>query len=256
MENVFFAKGLPKWPGLLVVGEKITPSQAQEILIRTNGFPVFGNDREFEKLVNQVMYGEYVPHHELYEVMGAKSNQPDAFSKYNSLNKYHEELNLLTLNYLSNHRVLSAWVGGPYGWCDWEGHIYSSSFNIGKYPEVEEVFNDWVDIATAFPFLNLKCQILNDEIGSKSEEIPVVEFVVKNGIVEMVEPTSLITKPRNVIEDMFTYVPKNNNTSGITDLEIPFMNNEHERGCTIEKFTEAISFVRKKFNSKLLKEKN
>ena len=133
------------------------------------------------------------------------------------------------LSYLNNNQIVSSWIGGPHGWCDWEGNIYTKNYNIGKWPSVEEVYNEWVTIAEAFPFLSLKSQLLNCEAGQDDiEQKPVVEFVIKDGKVEMVEPSYLITFA----------------SFGVEDMSDRFSNPYSERGCTIEQFKEAVDYVK------------
>ena len=58
----FFNLGLPKWPALIVKGEKITPEQASEIIIRTNGDSSC-NDNEFSNRVAELIYDVKIPDH-------------------------------------------------------------------------------------------------------------------------------------------------------------------------------------------------
>lgn len=82
---------------------------------------------------------------------------------------------------------MSCWIGGTHGWCDWDGTIFANSFNVGKWPTVEEVEKDWQAIAAAFPFLDLRSQLLNRGSSEAVDEgaSPVVEFVVRNSRVEV-----------------------------------------------------------------------
>lgn len=59
--------------------------------------------------------------------------------------------------------IMSTWIGGPRGWVNWNGAVSATTWNIGKWPSVEEIEEDLELIATAFPFLNFRMQLLEDE---------------------------------------------------------------------------------------------
>lgn len=227
MNESFFSRELPKWPGLLVLGEKVTPEQAMEILIRTDGLNLSSNDRKFDEQLSKIVYGvkgNWVGRSdELKKKLGTKD--------WNIIHQYKDEKraelgHIQSLYYLENSRIVSIWIGGPKGWCDWEGNIRTCNYNIGSWPSVEEVYNEWVIIAEEFPFLNLRAQLLDGEIGQDEHEHKVVvEFIVKDGRVEMNDANCLMM-----------------------DMEEPdysLFREGHERGCTIEKFKEACDYNRK-----------
>lgn len=139
---------LTKWPRLLVVGDPVTPQQANEILIRTDLWTGFGYDPHFEDAV--------------YAMIGLDLD-PYSETDWNRLDKFRDSINAIPLSYLYNDRIASSWVGGPFGWCNWDGTIGCSTFNIGKWPSVEGVLQEWQDIAAAFPYLNLTAQLVPDE---------------------------------------------------------------------------------------------
>ena len=232
----FFNLGLPKWPALLVVGSPVTRQQAMEIIIRTDGLYFSSNDREFDKQLNEYFYDIQIDeagYGEDKKAIAKKLNVAE--NDWNAIFEYQrmkaEEIGRLGLSYLNNSQIVSSWIGGPHGWCDWQGNIHTRNYNIGKWPSVEEVYNDWVTIAEAFPFLDLRCQLLNSEAGEEvDEQKPVVEFVVKDGKVEMVEPNGLIDVASFGVEDMYDR----------------FSNPYSERGCTIEQFKEAVNYVKNK----------
>lgn len=174
---------LTKWPQLQVVGEQVTRAQANEILLRTNQweYTLSTNDRAWAYDIIDVL--------EL-----TRSNDRNSFipATMHSLDDLNQRLGVLDLSYLSNQRISSAWIGGPHGWCDWDGTIYTASYNIGKWPTVEDVTEDWYTIAEAFPYLNLRAQLLPDE----GEQPPAVEWTVKNGSVKTnFEPSTQLAVP-------------------------------------------------------------
>ena len=155
-----------KWPGMIVQGENVTEEQAAEILLRTDShLPTFKygcNDRAFIAEVQK-----------LFPV--AKAGDDLSWSEANAQNT--ETYKSLDVYLLSNSRIMSSWIGGVHGWCDWDGRIGCNNYNIGKWPSVEDVAEEWAVIAEAFPFLDLRCQLFNGE----TEVEPILMFTVKDG---------------------------------------------------------------------------
>lgn len=196
MDHALLERGLPKWPALLVKGEKISEEEAAEVLIRTNGVYIGGNDRALNK--------------QLYDAFGCKqwkeTIERDDMEPY-EIDKidyapFNEKWKMLDLSYMRNDRIVSAWIGGPHGWCDWDGKIFAANYNIGKWPSCEEVYEDWQKIAEAFPFLNLTAQLLPMEIGEAVDQgpglQPVIEFRVKKGEVEVRDPEDICVFPQDL----------------------------------------------------------
>lgn len=174
---------LGKWPRLLVAGEPVTQEQANNILIRTQCWPPFTNDRAWEREIAGIL---------------AEHGGPTPLSNgwgWDGVREWGTRIRAVDLSYLSNERIASAWYGGPHGWCDWNGTIAASTWNIGKWPTVEEVADDWQNIAAAWPFLRLRAQLVPDEGQSGT---PAVEWLVADGRVETsTSPTRLIAQPVN-----------------------------------------------------------
>lgn len=143
------ARDLTKWPRLLVTGEPVTEQQADEILVRTDNWYHFSNNKQWEQQVDALAaeYGRPLP-------------GPGSWALADEWNK---QFGILPLGYCDNNQIMSSWVGGPYGWCNWPGQIGCSTYNIGKWPSTEEVTDDWTLIAAAFPYLDLTAQLVNDE---------------------------------------------------------------------------------------------
>jgi hypothetical protein len=228
--------GLIKWPALVVKGESVTEDQAKEILIRTDSMYLHCNDDEWNSLINGKLYGvdpkllsgrydsvdeELRKKHNIYE--------KDYTSLWNIKDLYKGEVGIIDgLEYLHNNRIASSWVGGAHGWCNWDGTIGTSEYNIGKYPSVSEVYEEWKLIAKEFPFLNLRCQIMSEEAcDPESEEAerirPVVEFIIGNGVAKLVEPEEILKIPN-----------------------FKWINGRHERGCSYETFSDAIDYTKSK----------
>lgn len=175
-----------KWPGLLVQGDKITEDQANELLLRTSTYlqpSHFGSYADDALALVQRLRPELEP------------------PRYEDTFPYDFLYPLKSIHNLENARINSSWVGGKHGWVDWDGSVRSNNYNIGKWPSAESVFSQWVAIARAFPWLNLRCQLLNCEMSEAAEkpagEVEVtVEYVVSDGNVTMTAPED----PRPMME--------------------------------------------------------
>ena len=160
---------LTKWPRLIVAGDPVTREQANDILIRTNGRYNHTNDGAWERAVAAV-YGITLDQYGSMEWKSAKAA--------------YDRLGVLELHYLNNSQVMSSWIGGPHGWCDWDGRIGCSTYNIGKWPSVEDVQEDLDAIAGAWPFLRMHLQLVTDE----GEGQLAAMWVVGDGTATLVEP--------------------------------------------------------------------
>ena len=179
---------LPKWPAMTVMGDRITPAQAAEVIIRTTSWYGGCNDREWERIV--------------WDAIGAKVTITNghAHANFDSIQDARDRLHTIPLEYLANQRVMSSWIGGPHGWCDWSGDIHSTNYNIGKWPSVETVRAEWAAIAEAFPFLRLRCQLWSGETSEEGIR-PLVEFTVARGKVRTATPRTPLLHPSTVAVD-------------------------------------------------------
>jgi len=239
MNSKFFNKGLPKWPALLVKGESVTLEQAKEIIIRTDGLSFSTNDREFSSQLNEIVYGVKSTRWDLTDAI----KEQLGITEWNAIWDYQEskqaEAGVLNIHYLQNSQIASSWIGGAHGWCQWDGTIETSNYNIGKWPSIEEVYNEWLIIAEAFPFLNLRCQLMNCEACEdepSNSPMPIVEFIVKDGKVEIAEPTEQLI--------------------AMTEIKYKFAEPFGERGCTFEQFKNAYEFTKQKINGTYINSPN
>ena len=216
-EEELLSRGLPKWPGLLVVGNPVSLEDAEEIIIRTARFFFSSNDDSFTFDLYKALD---VPH------SGERWPTPD----WNALEVAEKKYGNLSIEYLNNSRVVSAYVGGPHGWCDWEGNIGCNSYNIGRWPSVETVYAEWKLIATTFPFLNLKSQLFSGETCEDGLK-PIVQFDIANGVV-------LLREPDENIGEL--------SSPNLVDLFAP----GNERGCTIQKFNHALQTTLKRLGGR------
>jgi hypothetical protein len=205
-----------KWPRLIVVGQPVSEAQADEILIRTNGWwYLFSNDKQWERQVYAVAEEFGYPR----DVAGDDLRGPRA------VQEWMDRLGMLSLNYLTNSRIVSSYIGGPHGWCDWDGQVGSVGYNIGKWPSDEEVTEDWEAIAAAFPFLDLTAQCIEDE----GEGAPAAQWRMSGGRVDYdPAPSDLLAAP---VDDF-----EGNVQRLISD---PF----RERGVSVERLRQALGRV-------------
>lgn len=183
---------LTKWPLLVVRGERVTEEQANEILIRTNSYwPAMTNDkawlREIEQLTG-IISEDWVWEGKAGQDVELRMHRHNA--QRISVEMFERSIQALNLNYLGNDRIASSWIMGPKGWCDWDGTIGCDNYNIGKWPDVESVAEDWEAIGKAFPFLRLRAQLFPEE---GEVETPAVDFLLEDGKVHVdLKPTESI----------------------------------------------------------------
>lgn len=217
-EEGFVAPELIKWPAMVVQGQKVSREMAADILIRTDSnlpdFTYAGNDRAFRKALNALF--------------GIPDGVPDDDWKghWDRLDYLKKKTGRIDLSYLSNNRIVSSWVGGPHGWINWDGSIFSNNSNIGKWPSVSEVAADWAVIAATWPELDLVCQLYQEETGHDGDNEPVVEFVVKNAHVLVRAPQETLAPP---VDTMFTDIMGLFSPMRERGIDIPNLRHELKR---------------------------
>ena len=125
---------LPKWSQMVVTGDTIETEQALEIIRRTDD--VFVLDRGTE---------------EIHELLGPFNAQ------------FHKRWGtILDLQDVRNDWICSPYIRGAHGWCRPSGEIGFFT-NVGKWPTVQETFDDWTKILSAFPFLRINVTLMDRE---------------------------------------------------------------------------------------------
>jgi hypothetical protein len=151
-----------KWPRLLVTGHPVTTEQADDILIRTNHWGLnHTNDPDWARTLADISAEHGLPREP--DSRGPNSDGQAWIDHSEARDTWNKRMGVLDLHYLHNSRIVSAWIGGPHGWCDWDGTIGCANYNIGKWPSDEEVLEDLCAIAAAFPFLTMTVQLVEDE---------------------------------------------------------------------------------------------
>ena len=236
MANLNKDVSLPKWPAMVVRGQRVTREQAAEIIVRTARWPVSSNSHAFDQQANEAAGFHGVP--SWREPYNKNESDAERLARFKAERKKESDardaLGVLGVEYLHNDRISSAYIGGPHGWCDWDGDIFTDSYNIGKWPSVESVTSEWAEIAMEWPFLDLTCQLFS---GEQCEDgiVPLVEFGVSDGEVIVRPPTpGLGLKP--------------------TDREfdpMSFMNPTREIGTTIQNLEWAVRVTREALKKKV-----
>ena len=167
---------LPKWPGMVLHGKRVTKEQAAEIIICTDhhmpDMSYAGNDENASQEINDI-FG--IPAYKKY----GGDDKFDYQGHHLALEGIRQKLGMIQLSYLNTDRIISCFVGGPNGWCNWGGDVFSNKTNIGKWPDVEDVADDWGTIVERFPFLELKCTLFDKETCEDNPQ-PLVTFDVKD----------------------------------------------------------------------------
>jgi len=178
-QKMLFNRGLPKWPQMIVTGDSVSEEQALEIIRRTDTFFAYGwggNDHQYSAWVKEVLgYPDVdgAPIDHFAETCRAREN-------------WLAKWGFIQTEYVCNEWIATCYAGGPHGWMHPDGSVGYAE-NIGKWPEVEEVYEDWTKIAEAFPFLNLEVTLMSGE-QTEYHSRPVVSFLIRNGAVELVDP--------------------------------------------------------------------
>lgn len=176
-----FSRGLPKWPQLLITGKPVTATQAKDIIFRTDSFMSAyhygGNNHEWNEWVNAVLGRA-----ELEQIEKADFNRA-----WQIKDKLNVELKFVSTEYIRNDWMSSSYIYGPHGWCSPDG-IISHVDNVGKWPGVEEVYKDLVEIAKAFPYLVMTATLFDQEhCEDEIEKNPVITFIIRKGKVKLTD---------------------------------------------------------------------
>lgn len=177
----------PKWAAMVVVGKPVTANQAREIIIRTSDLYFSSNHHRFTQDLYEHIFHvkkEKLLHHASISDFGTPEQIREAYCRYGIIRP---------LNFLTNNQIITSYICGPHGWCNWDGTIFTNSYNVGKYPEIDRILKEWMIISNAFPYLDLKCQLYDGETCEDGIE-PYVQFNVKDGVAFMTE-----------IEDFYVY---------------------------------------------------
>lgn len=188
-------KGLPKWPQMIVTGKSVTSDQALDIIFRTDSFLTDcdewsgGNAKDFNNWYREIAGLNNFRIENSGDSTDFKLLRPFWDKREQFLNT----IGFINTNYVHNSWGSCAFVFGPHGWCHPNGKIQYSD-NIGKYPSVEEVLEDWTKLAVAFPYLDLNVTLMSGEDGEEFK-FPVVNIHVVDGNATLEEPNIGVHAP-------------------------------------------------------------
>lgn len=173
-------RALPKWPQMLVWGERINPSLALEIIRRTEMFflGLGGNDHEYnDRWWKRFHYPQYKDF----------SGQPEQYKKHREArSNWIREWGYLDAEYIYNAWISTSFIFGPHGWC-WPDGTIAFDGNVGKWPTGHELYAEWKAVAEAFPALNMTVVFMDDERDADIRN-PIMAFRINGGKVEVVDP--------------------------------------------------------------------
>jgi hypothetical protein len=150
------------------------------------------------------MTNDHAWEREVLAVLGVPVNHTEKWfnaASYEGAQAWYRSINGLDLHYVSNSRIMSAWIGGPHGWLDWDGNVGCSTWNIGKWPSLEAVTEDFTAIAAAFPYLNFHAQLITNGGDEETGEVA-AQYRVIGGVAALVEPIERFT----VSDPPFTFL--------------------------------------------------
>lgn len=182
-EEELLHRGLPKWPQMIVTGPRLREDLALEVIRRTDSWFVSGygcNDRDGDRRLAQRFR---MPHYHDYAIQRPADFNWSAF--YERGDRWQEAWGAIRTQYVHNTWIGSSFIHGPYGWCHPDGQIHYVD-NVGKWPSIEEIRDDWQTLATAFPFLILTVTLMSGE-GCEDDTRPVVSMAVADGHVRLME---------------------------------------------------------------------
>ena len=170
---------LPKWPQMRVWGRSVTAELAREIIMRTDSFWESGhggNDRGWERrLCEAVGY----PYHDY----------SDANVDWQAQEAFKASIGYVSTEYVYNAWISNAFVFGPSGWCHPDGRIHFVH-NVGKWPSVQEIADEWARIAKEWPQLDLDVCLMSGESGEDHCQ-PLVTMWVQAGEVTVHDPKAV-----------------------------------------------------------------
>lgn len=221
--EVLLSIGLPKWPQMRVIGKKIEKEQAFEIIRRTDtfitgGYKYASNDHRGDlRMANKL--GMPI---ETEDGGGGKD-----YGEYSlKLSQWLKEWGAIYTEYVHNSWLSSAYIGGPHGWCSPEGYIYYGD-NVGKWPDVETILNEWKLLANEFGFFELDAVLYDGECSEYNTE-PLVRINVNKDVVELLDPN---VDGVGMVE---TWSPKSDFNKSILDVVIMSPTQREHHGMAIE----------------------
>lgn len=153
-----------KWPTLVVAGEPIPAALAENILIRCDPLDLDAKDQGWREAAHRAVTGLSHPY--------TLPEPEDRILAVLAASKARERLGLLNLHYLGTHRIARPEPGCAGSWLDWDGTLGARTYAIGKSPSVADITDDWQQVATKFPELTLRAQLISYDYDTTSTRAP------------------------------------------------------------------------------------
>lgn len=185
--NDKFNIGLPKWPQCIIKGEKISEEQALEIIRRTDSFFCGFSSSKYD--FNKQAYKICKRPDRFHDINMTENEINDIDLYLDSIKEWENKWGLIDTCYIKNDWVSSSYIEGVNGWCHPDGTI-EYHHNVGKYPNVKNVYDDLAIIGKEFPFLNLTLTLMNQEECDNDISEPLVSMKLANGEVSIINTLS------------------------------------------------------------------
>jgi hypothetical protein len=154
LSNPFYAPS--KYQGIIIRGSSVDADQATEIIIRTTKWPILEVSQP-DSWMNEII----LP----YKKGTVSSNMYGTYSISRDTSRPKIDI-LSNIKLFKNNKISTPFLCKS-NWCEWSGEI-QGEFNIGKYIEPQEIHRELFCISNAFPFLEMKIQLLNNIIDYDS----------------------------------------------------------------------------------------
>lgn len=200
---------LPHSPQMIVTGKPLTTAQALTIIRRTDQFflHISYDARPTLAKVKQIIRMPNYPSGNIAEcTMPDGEIDLEKFWKnqnvfWEKFRGWQEDWGVLDTGFVKNSWISREFAGGFCGWCHPDGMIGFTD-NLGVYPAVSAVYEDWRKIAREFPFLEAEATLMNN--SKRYPAKPVVSFLIRDGEVDVVDP-----KRRNIHKENRRENPEN-----------------------------------------------
>lgn len=183
IEEHAFAIDTPKFCHLLIKGDNVLVDQAKEIILRT--------DRFLTSITCIVSDERFACNYRAMSGLASLSKRSGFFSRHDTVSHDWDaekalkaKLGVVSLNCVISDMASSCYALGPQGFCQPDGRIVFSD-NIGKYPSVKDLYEDFVALAQAFPFLTLRASLFLNDVADSEQDFG-VGFLVSKGEVRIV----------------------------------------------------------------------
>lgn len=190
---------LPRWSQMLVWGKPVTRLQARDIINRTDPFfytlgeYAGGNNHDWNQWARETLGIAAV------RELLATANRTERWTlESRIMAQVAQEMGFVRTQYVTSNWASCSFVHGPHGWCHPDGTIAYVD-NVGKYPYTTALYEDWRELARAFPFLDLTVTLMDGE-GCEADIRPLISFRVREGSVAVLL-TPVMPEPQEDVRE-------------------------------------------------------